>query len=235
MVAAETGHPRPEQTVDRNSQVIAAVAQTLGRRPGQIGVVAPGLTSATAGAVAVVSRCGRRPGGADAPPATSTWLPPPRRPPVRGRRDRVGRCWPRSSCPRARPHPGAADHRVCPGQHEGSKTPAGRRGPPAPPAPAAVDPASMSATGSPSAPGFPDALRPGHLVADCESSLNPAARQRGGGNHGHVPGIHNVHREELRRPSPASRGTLVHTAYYNAQYARRLYDASGWRPWTCRP
>ena len=29
--------------------------------------------------------------------------------------------------------------------------------------------------------------------------------------------------------------SAVYDAYYNAQFARHLYDNSGWQPWACRP
>jgi hypothetical protein len=80
---------------------------------------------------------------------------------------------------------------------------------------------------------FPEVYDEAIAVADCESSLNPGAVSRGGGNHGLFQ-INNVHRGNFEAIT-GQPWDMVYDAYYNAQYARRLYDASGWRPWTCRP
>jgi hypothetical protein len=70
-------------------------------------------------------------------------------------------------------------------------------------------------------------------VAQCESGMNPGAVSPGGGNHGLFQ-INNVHRASFERvtgqPWPA-----VYSAYFNAEFARWLYDQQGWRPWSCRP
>jgi hypothetical protein len=80
---------------------------------------------------------------------------------------------------------------------------------------------------------FPDVYDEAIAVADCESSLNPGAMSRGGGNHGLFQ-INNVHRGNFEAIT-GQPWEMVYDAYYNSQYARRLYDASGWRPWTCQP
>lgn len=80
---------------------------------------------------------------------------------------------------------------------------------------------------------FPDVYDQALRVAACESSLNPGAVSRGGGNHGLFQ-INNVHRRNFEAVT-GQPWSMVYDAYYNSQYARRLYDGSGWRPWTCRP
>ncbi len=70
-------------------------------------------------------------------------------------------------------------------------------------------------------------------VAECESSMNPAAVSPGGGNWGLFQ-VNTVHRglvssmghdwEDLKNP------------FVNAEVARVVYDqAGGWSPWTCQP
>jgi hypothetical protein len=70
-------------------------------------------------------------------------------------------------------------------------------------------------------------------VARCESSLNPAAMSPGGGNHGLFQ-INNVHRDAWQRVTGVS-WSFRYDPYFNSVYAKHLYDAQGWRPWTCKP
>ena len=70
-------------------------------------------------------------------------------------------------------------------------------------------------------------------VASCESGLNPTARSAGGGNHGLFQ-INNVHRASFERVT-GQPWSAVYDPYWNAVFAKWLYDQSGWRPWTCKP
>jgi hypothetical protein len=70
-------------------------------------------------------------------------------------------------------------------------------------------------------------------VATCESSLNSNAVSPGGGNHGLFQ-INNVHRSEFTRVT-GQPWSSIYNAYYNSQYARTLYNQSGWSAWACRP
>ena len=70
-------------------------------------------------------------------------------------------------------------------------------------------------------------------VADCESDLNPRAVSAGGKNHGLFQ-INSVHRSSFEAVT-GQPWSEIYNAYYNAQFARHLYDSSGWQPWACRP
>lgn len=73
-------------------------------------------------------------------------------------------------------------------------------------------------------------------VARCESSLNPRAVNYAGGWHGLFQIAERYHRSAFERVTGQSWSDGIYTAYYNAQYARNLYDRSGgWGPWGCRP
>lgn len=80
---------------------------------------------------------------------------------------------------------------------------------------------------------FPDVYSQAVRVASCESGMNPGAVSGGGGNHGLFQ-INSVHRSAFERVT-GQPWSQVYNAYYNAQFARSLYDSSGWRPWACRP
>jgi len=71
-------------------------------------------------------------------------------------------------------------------------------------------------------------------VARCESNLNPAAVSPGGGNHGLFQ-INNVHAATFEAVTGAPWASGRYDAGKNAQFARWLYDSSGWGPWTCKP
>ncbi len=70
-------------------------------------------------------------------------------------------------------------------------------------------------------------------VADCESTLNPAAVSPGGGNLGLFQ-LNRVHATDFETVTgvPFSQGWS--DPYLNTLYAKHLYDESGWGPWTCR-
>jgi hypothetical protein len=69
-------------------------------------------------------------------------------------------------------------------------------------------------------------------VANCESRLNPRAISKGGGNWGLFQ-INRVHKPWVE--SMGYRWEDVLDARVNATIAKRIFDASGWRPWACRP
>lgn len=76
-----------------------------------------------------------------------------------------------------------------------------------------------------------DAVR----VARCESSLNPRAVNPNG-FHGLFQIAKAYHRSAFERVTGVSWDEGIYNAYYNSQYARYLYDASGgWGPWSCKP
>jgi hypothetical protein len=69
-------------------------------------------------------------------------------------------------------------------------------------------------------------------VARCESGLNPGAVSAGGGNHGLFQ-VNSVHRSSFMAVT-GQPWEAVYNAHYNAQFARHLYNQSGWQPWGCR-
>jgi hypothetical protein len=69
-------------------------------------------------------------------------------------------------------------------------------------------------------------------VANCESHLNPRAVSRGGGNWGLFQ-INRVHRPWVE--SLGYQWEDVLDARVNTLLAKRMFDASGWRPWACKP
>lgn len=80
---------------------------------------------------------------------------------------------------------------------------------------------------------FGDRYDSAYRVADCESTLNPAAVSAGGGNWGlfQINTTHEATFEEVTGHPWAD----VLDADVNAQFARWLYDQSGgWGPWACR-
>lgn len=106
----------------------------------------------------------------------------------------------------------------------------------APPAPAPAPPPAPAPSGSALdaiATWFPEVYDQAVYVARCESSLNPGAMSPGGGNHGLFQ-INNVHAGSFAAVTGQS-WDARYNAYYNAQFARHLYNSSGWRPWACRP
>lgn len=105
---------------------------------------------------------------------------------------------------------------------------------PAPAAEAAPapTPAPTGSAGEAIAAWFPDAYDKAVRVAGCESNLNPGAVSAGGGNHGLFQ-INSVHRSSFTAVT-GQPWASVYDAYYNAQFARHLYDSSGWQPWGCR-
>lgn len=72
-------------------------------------------------------------------------------------------------------------------------------------------------------------------VAECESSRNPNAVNPAG-YHGLFQIGESSHRSAFERVTGQAWNDDIYTAYYNAQYARDLYDRSGgWGPWGCKP
>jgi len=83
---------------------------------------------------------------------------------------------------------------------------------------------------------FPDIYGQASSVAWCESRHDPSAVNPGGtGYHGLFQIGEYYHRAAFERVTGQS-WSSVYTAYYNAQYARHLYDQTGsWRAWSCQP
>lgn len=105
---------------------------------------------------------------------------------------------------------------------------------PAAPAPApAAAPAPTGSVADAIRAWFPDVFDQAYSVAECESSLNPSAVSSGGGNHGLFQ-INNTHRSSFEAVT-GQPWSQVYSAYYNSQFARYLYNQSGWRPWSCQP
>ena len=78
---------------------------------------------------------------------------------------------------------------------------------------------------------FPEQYAKAERVARCESGLRANAVSPGGGNWGLFQ-INTAHRRLV-----ASMGyswDQILDPYVNAKVARRLYNESGWRPWSCR-
>lgn len=71
-------------------------------------------------------------------------------------------------------------------------------------------------------------------VATCESGLDPGAISSGGGNHGLFQ-INDVHRAAFEAATGTGFDPGVYDPYLNAQFARQLFDGSGWEPWACQP
>ena len=77
-------------------------------------------------------------------------------------------------------------------------------------------------------------------VAGCESGrdgrsfhlVNPAARSPTN-DHGlfQINAYYHAHQFEVVTGQPWSR---IYEPFWNAVYAKWLYDQQGWRPWTCR-
>jgi hypothetical protein len=63
--------------------------------------------------------------------------------------------------------------------------------------------------------------------------MNPSAVSPGGGNHGLFQ-INNVHRSSFEAVTGRP-WSDVYDADANAQFARHLYNGSGWHPWACQP
>lgn len=80
---------------------------------------------------------------------------------------------------------------------------------------------------------FGDHYHEAAAVAECESGLDPTARSAGGGNHGLFQ-INNVHRAAFEQVT-GQPWSAVYDPYWNAVYAKSLYDSSGWQPWRCKP
>lgn len=68
-------------------------------------------------------------------------------------------------------------------------------------------------------------------IAECESGLRPTAVSPTN-DHGLFQ-INIVHRTEFTRVT-GQPWSDVYNPYFNARYAKSLYDRQGWSPWTCR-
>lgn len=78
---------------------------------------------------------------------------------------------------------------------------------------------------------FPEMADKAIAVADCESGLNPEAVNPRG-FHGLFQISEEHHRAAFEDVTGQQWENGVHTSYYNAQYARNLYDrVGGWSPW----
>lgn len=69
-------------------------------------------------------------------------------------------------------------------------------------------------------------------VSGCESGHDPGAISTGGGNWGLFQ-INRVHKIDFEQFTGQPWSTGVLNARFNAMYARKLYNGSGWGPWSC--
>ena len=120
---------------------------------------------------------------------------------------------------------GAADVSFAFGIADSWKTVQGRSGSTLRQGPADLDPAEAIRA------WFPDMAAKAIGVADCESGLNPeAANPRG--FHGLFQISEQYHRTAFERVTGQTWADGIYNSYYNAQYARHLYDRVGnWSPW----
>lgn len=79
---------------------------------------------------------------------------------------------------------------------------------------------------------FPDPFSQAWGVSGCESGHDPGAISPGGGNWGLFQ-INTVHKKSFTNVTGQPWSSVLN-ANYNAQFARWLYDSSGWGPWTCK-
>lgn len=70
-----------------------------------------------------------------------------------------------------------------------------------------------------------------HRIAECESGMNPRAVSRTN-DHGLFQ-INQVHRNTFSQVT-GQPWSAVYSPYFNAMFAKWLYDRQGWTPWTCR-
>lgn len=80
---------------------------------------------------------------------------------------------------------------------------------------------------------FGDVFDKAWAVSGCESGHDPGAISPGGGNWGLFQ-INSVHKKDFENYTGQPWNSGVLNASFNAQYARKLYDSSGWGPWTCK-
>jgi hypothetical protein len=71
-------------------------------------------------------------------------------------------------------------------------------------------------------------------VARCESGLNPRAVSPSGTYRGLFQ-IGSFHAANFQSVTGQSYSAAVYDPYFNALYAKRLFDARGWQPWSCKP
>ena len=82
---------------------------------------------------------------------------------------------------------------------------------------------------------FPEINAQARRIVDCESNFNPRAVNPAG-----FHGIFQIsvwyHVPAFERVTGVAWADGVYVPYYNAQFARYLYDQTGsWRAWGCRP
>lgn len=68
-------------------------------------------------------------------------------------------------------------------------------------------------------------------IASCESNMDPGAVSPTN-DHGLFQ-INAVHRAEFERRTGEA-WSRVYDPYWNAMYARMLFDSQGWSPWSCK-
>jgi hypothetical protein len=82
---------------------------------------------------------------------------------------------------------------------------------------------------------FPDIYDQAVSVVECESKGDPEALNPSG-YHGLFQIGEFYHRSAFERVTEQSWSDGIYVAYYNAQYARHLYDQSdSWSAWSCKP
>lgn len=79
---------------------------------------------------------------------------------------------------------------------------------------------------------FPDVFDKAWRVAGCESSHDPSRVSPGGANWGLFQ-INTVHRDDFESFTGQPWDSVL-DPWFNSMYARKLYDGSGWGPWTCK-
>lgn len=95
-----------------------------------------------------------------------------------------------------------------------------------------ADPAEMSADEA-IREWFPDNYEEARRVAECESNMDPEAHNPAG-YHGLFQ-IGDGHRDRFEQVT-GQPWSEIYTAYYNAQYAKWLYDQyDSWQQWSCKP
>lgn len=82
---------------------------------------------------------------------------------------------------------------------------------------------------------FPEVEAQARAIVQCESRFNPGAVNPNGGYHGLFQLGEQWHVQAFASVTGESWADAVYTPWFNAQYARHLYDGYGWSQWTCQP
>ena len=82
---------------------------------------------------------------------------------------------------------------------------------------------------------FPEVVDEAAAVVWCESRNDPEAVNPVGGFHGIFQLGEQWHVERFARITGETWQDAVYVPWFNAQYARDLYDGYGWSQWTCQP